>query len=143
MNTTEHDRSVQPEHEDLHDRGPAVATRLPRVRRLLATWARRQGMTTDTVADLALACYEAMSNVVAHAYNGEAGSLDVRASRPNQHVVVTVTDRGRWRTPSTVPDPLHGRGLPLIRSLSDHAVIESNAHGTAVRMRWNLPAAAL
>ncbi|QRP47884.1 ATP-binding protein [Amycolatopsis sp. FDAARGOS 1241] len=36
------------------------------------------------------------------------------------------------------PDPLHGRGLPLIRMLADHADITAPRHGTVVTMSWQL-----
>jgi serine/threonine-protein kinase RsbW len=126
---------------DVHYRGPALASRLPAVRQKLAAWARRAGLPAEEIGDLALACYEAMANVVNHAYGDEVGELDVRTSRPHDELAVTVTDRGSWRQPPGKPGLMGGRGLPLIRLLTHKADVVATAHGTTVRMRWLLPRA--
>lgn len=128
----------QPDPSELRHCGPAVPERLPALRHKLAAWARRQGLGADAIADLALACYEAMTNVVVHAYRGQLGLLDVRASRPNHHLTVTITDHGSWRRPTTHRSDLGGRGLSLIRMLADEADIVPGPAGTTVRLRWNL-----
>jgi serine/threonine-protein kinase RsbW len=126
---------------DLHYRGPAIAARLSVLRRQLATWARRVGLPAADADGMALASYEAMANVVAHAYGDEIGMLDVRATCPPDQdtVTVTVTDNGRWQPPPAEPGILRGRGLPLIRSLSHTADIVPTPHGTTVHMHWSLP----
>jgi serine/threonine-protein kinase RsbW len=124
----------------LHCRIPAVAEQLPALRHALREWAVRLGLGADDVEDLTLAGYEAMANVVAHAYGGEPGQLELRAEcDPDKGLaVVTVSDQGQWRPPSPAPGPLHGRGLPLIRQLG-HAEIDNSDGGTTVRMAWKLP----
>lgn len=122
----------------LHYRGPALAARLPAVRHQLVAWARRAGMRASDVDDLALACHEAMANVVDHAYGEETGMLDVLATRPHEHLEVTVIDHGRWRAPHPKPGSLGGRGLPLLRMLAHTADIVTTPRGTTVRMTWSL-----
>ncbi|WP_331630583.1 ATP-binding protein [Actinomycetospora sp.] len=92
----------------------------------------------DTVDDLALAVYEALANVVDHAYAaaGFPGEmrLQAAASPPRdgrRDLVVTVSDDGTWRR---AQDPgWRGRGLPLMHSLSC-ASVSSGATGTTVRL---------
>lgn len=120
---------------------PAEAAHLPALRHALAAWAQRHGMSADQVDALTLAGYEALANAATHAYPDGGGTLDLRARllTDRQQVEVTVTDRGRWRTPPANPGPTGGRGLPLIRDLAEHAEIEPGTDGTIVRMYWTLP----
>lgn len=103
----------------------------------------------DTADDLALAVYEALANVVDHAYDdrSERGgmALHAMASRPlltGRDVVVTVVDEGRWRVGS---DPgWRGRGLPLMRELARSTSVVTGEDGTVVQLRHRVaPDAAL
>jgi serine/threonine-protein kinase RsbW len=127
---------------DLHWRVPARAARLSTVRDDLADWAWLAGMSADDVEDLAMACYEAMANVVVHAYGGEVGILDVHATRSAGQntvtVTVSVTDYGHWRPAPDDPGRAHGGGLCLIRQLAHSADVMPTAAGTTVRMQWTL-----
>ncbi len=111
------------------------------LRRQVADWATRAGLLTARIQDLVLAVYEAMANVVAHAYNGHPGALDLHARRHGDTITVTVTDRGTWR-PAAVPAPdaLHGRGLPLIHTLADEATFTTSPAGTTVDLSWHCTA---
>ncbi|WP_225978432.1 ATP-binding protein [Gandjariella thermophila] len=119
---------------------PAVAERLTPLRHALADWARRVGLSPEITHDVVLASYEAMANVVEHAYHGGGGVLDLHATYSSEHVRVSVTvaDYGRWRPPADDPGPLHGRGLSLIRTLASRAEVEPGPRGTTVRMHWLL-----
>ncbi|HEV7651222.1 MAG TPA: ATP-binding protein [Actinophytocola sp.] len=122
----------------LHHHGPASPELATRLRRQLVEWARQEGIPADTTYDIALACYEAMANAVTHAYpNGTTGALDLHARLVPGWVIVTVTDHGRW------PDAgaPRGRGLELIRRLSDDAEVVRGDYGTTVRMSWPRSAA--
>jgi serine/threonine-protein kinase RsbW len=124
---------------DLHRPAvPAVADRLPQLRQALRDWARGAGLSREAIHDLVLACYEAMANVVTHAYPDSPGVLDLNASYAPAHgrVIVTVTDYGRWQQPARDPGQLHGRGVPMIRALAGHAEVEPGPQGTTVRMYW-------
>jgi serine/threonine-protein kinase RsbW len=133
------ERRELPAPPALHCRIPAVAERLPALRHALRDWAVQLGLAPDDVEDLTLAGYEAMANVVAHAYGSEPGELELRADcdPENNFAVVTVIDQGRWQPPSATPGPLHGRGLPLMRQLGQ-AEINADDGGTTVRMSWKL-----
>lgn len=141
MNMRQNESGAAPEGE-LHFRVPAVATRLTALRRALADWASRLGLTPKDCHALELATYEAMANTVEHAYPNHAeGMLDIRAHRDTDQdrAVVVVTDYGSWRTPQPT-NGRRGRGLSLIRGLASTAMVTPTANGTTVRMSWRLPA---
>ncbi|WP_103342783.1 ATP-binding protein [Amycolatopsis sp. CA-126428] len=108
---------------------------LDQLRRQLTAWAGCAGLPAGQSQDLVLAVYEALANVVVHAYPGEPGTLDLHAHRHGSRVTVTVTDRGRWR-PAPAPGLLHGRGLPLIHTLADESAFTTTPAGTVVEMSW-------
>jgi serine/threonine-protein kinase RsbW len=125
--------------QELRFRIPAIAERLNNLRRALTEWATRIGLAAETVSDLVLATYEAMANVVEHAYRDHVGGLldlHAHANLADGTVTVSVTDYGRWRPP---PDPgLRGRGLRLIHGLTQHTAISPGPHGTTVTMTYRL-----
>lgn len=113
----------------------AVPAQAGILREVLADWARQCGLPGDLVADLTLASYEAMANVVEHAYDDEEdGTLTVVATRGPDVVTVTVADTGRWRDADSRPQG--GRGLRLIRGLAPDTGIATSPTGTTVRMAW-------
>ncbi|MFC4949151.1 ATP-binding protein [Pseudonocardia sp. GCM10023141] len=107
----------------------------------LHAWATAVGLSSDVVADVVLAGYEAMANAVEHAYQGEGRHVELCATCTGDgFATVSVRDRGRWRPPPADPE-LRGRGLILIRELADEVEIDQGAAGTSVLMRWRLPTA--
>ncbi len=102
----------------------------------------------DTVDDLTLAVYEALANVVDHAYATASRRGEMRlwaaVSPPlsgGRDLVVTVSDDGAWRR-MRAPG-WRGRGLPLMRTLADASVISGDG-GTTVQLRRRVaPAPAL
>ncbi|WP_410667964.1 ATP-binding protein [Amycolatopsis sp. cmx-4-68] len=135
------DGSCDGEVEDLHRRGlEATPHQLDGLRRQVGEWARRAGLAVGRVQDLVLAVYEAMANVVLHAYEGHAGLLDLSARHHGHRLTVAVADHGHWR-PGPVSGLLHGRGLPLIRSLADEVSFSTTPEGTTVEMTWDCDAA--
>ncbi|QUH02443.1 ATP-binding protein [Saccharopolyspora erythraea] len=126
---------------DLHCAGvPAEPRQLSRLRHRLVQWAARTALGTDQSEALVLATYEALANTAAHAYPDGTGVVDLHASYhpASGSVEVTVTDHGRWRPPPADRDGLGGRGLVLIRNMTDHTDVEFGPAGTRVTMRWNL-----
>ncbi|MBY6363007.1 ATP-binding protein [Rhodococcoides corynebacterioides] len=113
--------------------------RIADVRGVLSRWLSDGAVEPDRVPDVVLAVYEAMANVVEHAYTSTShrGVFDLRAehSRDTGRVEIVVRDHGSWQ--SSEPGPLRGRGLPLIETLSDDVTVTSAASGTEVIMRWD------
>jgi anti-sigma regulatory factor (Ser/Thr protein kinase) len=79
---------------------------------------------------------EACSNSAEHAYRGrEPGTMRVEAAVDRKHIHISVVDSGSWKTPPADPGT-RGRGLLLMRTLSEHVDLEGTAHGTTVGMRF-------
>lgn len=121
---------------------PAVAEALTAVRRALADWATLAGLPPRDVEDLVLASYEAMANVVDHAYQpGQRGRFRLEAAcTTDLQILVTVSDHGRWQPLLTDGSSHRGRGLPLIHQLADRVDVHHDQRGTTVQMHWWLPA---
>jgi anti-sigma regulatory factor (Ser/Thr protein kinase) len=119
---------------------PAEAEKVAGFRRVLTSWASGVGMAAERVQALTLATYEAMANVVKHAYRGLPGTLELHATYLAElhQVTVTVIDKGHWRPLLAEGGPARsgGRGLPLIRALAEDTDITTSTRGTSVRMRW-------
>ncbi len=109
------------------------------VRSVLSRWLSTGAVERHRVPDVVLAVYEAMANVVEHAYTSSThrGVFDLVAEQSpvTGSLEIAVRDHGSWL--SSEPGPLRGRGLPLIESLSDDVTVTSAAAGTEVIMRWD------
>ncbi len=116
--------------------GLALASQITGLRKAVWTWVQDAGLPEEVVEAIALATYEALANVVEHAYaDGVVGQLGLRIDVTEEGLAVVVTDHGRWRTPSR--DPGHrGRGLLLMERLAAQVKVSSAEDGTTVRMRW-------
>lgn len=93
-------------------------------------------------SDVVLATYEALANAAEFAYlpADRAGTMDLQAcyDPARARLTVTVSDSGRWRVPGEGGETRdRGRGIPLMRALSDHATIDTSASGTDVCLQWN------
>ncbi|MFI9383454.1 ATP-binding protein [Kutzneria sp. NPDC052558] len=115
---------------------PAVAEALSRAREQLTAWARSAGLDDEQVDDAALAVYEAMANIVDHAYEQPGGTFDLHACRCGDLVTVTVADRGRWKPPESGAPNWRGRGLLIMERATSALDVSRHAMGTTVRMSW-------
>ncbi|MGV0804641.1 ATP-binding protein [Mycolicibacterium setense] len=114
-----------------------------RIRREFSSWLSTH-LTLDatTASDVVLAVNEALANAAEFAYLDAPapGLMHVRADYDGDTDVLTVTvsDEGVWRIAETDhKNPARGRGIPLMRALTDRAVIDSNQAGTEVRLQWD------
>ena len=107
-----------------------------RARHAARSLARQSGCGPATVANVALAVSEAVSNAIIHGYAGRTGRIHLRAETDGGDFVITVTDRGDGLTPR--PDsPGLGLGLALIAQVtSDLHIDEPPGGGTRVRMAF-------
>jgi anti-sigma regulatory factor (Ser/Thr protein kinase) len=125
-------------HEPLLLESEATAHRLAEVRRLLATWLRAAEVSDEVVGDVVLAVNEACTNCAEHAYrNGRPGSMRVEAAVGAAEITVEVTDWGSWRTPPDDPGA-RGRGLLVIRALSEVVKIVGASTGTTVALQFRV-----
>lgn len=120
---------------------PADAQSAARIREEFAGWLQ-EFFDLDAVrrSDLILALNEALANAAEFAYlaAGRPGTMDIQARHQDSLLTVVVADHGLWR----IPDPsttraTRGRGIPLMRALSDRASIDHSADGTTVRLEWD------
>jgi len=70
--------------------GQLSLNELSRVRRQLTSWARGAGLDEDTVDAITLSGYEALANVVEHAYREVGyGQVEVHVTRLDRTVTLT------------------------------------------------------
>src|SRR3954454_12646006 len=121
--------------ERLHLVLPTPAKALVSLRRTLARWLEEAGSTSEESHDLQVACHEACSNAIEHAYRFGENEFEVDAALADGEVAITITDRGSWRPPV---DNDRGRGLHLIKALTDGMELIPGENGTTVRLRRRL-----
>ena len=127
----------------VHRFTPSTAA-VPVARHLLRDWLERVPVDADTVDGLLVVASELCANAVRHA-SGAPGSVSLRAWADGDAVVVEVRDDGRADDVEAidsptfgddVPDPEAeaGRGLFLVRQLTDELSATSDDDGTVVRV---------
>ena len=126
---------LPPLTDRLSGRWPADVYELAAVRQLLRRWLRRHGATAEETNDILIACQEACTNAVEHAYGPGLQWFDLDATYEAGRVRITVTDNGRWRPPRGVN---RGRGLPIMRELMDEVDVRHTADGTVVVLERTL-----
>ena len=125
---------------------PREAVSVPLTRRTVAAALSAAGVTPDCLAEVEVALSEACTNVLHHAGKGEAYEVAINIS--DQQLTMDVIDFGtgfgqvQQGTPMPDPTAESGRGLALIRALTDQAVFDSvSGDGGAVhlmkRLRWS------
>lgn len=122
---------------------PAQPDSLAVVRQAVTGVAEVLGIGDDRLDDLKVAVTEACTNVVLHAYDDDRGTMEVRAGREDDALVVTVLDDGSGIVPRAErTSPGLGLGLQMIAALADDVSIAANdGGGTAVRMAFRIPSA--
>ncbi len=114
----------------------AIPARLSDIRHRLGDWLRCASVPESLAADIVLVVNEACSNSAEHAYRGrEPGTMRVEAALGDRHIHVQVSDSGSWKTPPADPGT-RGRGLLLMRTLSERVDLDGTAEGTTVGMRF-------
>ncbi|MFE5570194.1 MULTISPECIES: ATP-binding protein [Amycolatopsis] len=133
------DEPVRKNTDELVLEVAAVPAQAAALRDVLAKWALDRGLPRELAEDLKLTAYEAMTNVVKHAYpDGTEGNvMTVTAAHDDGLLKISVADEGRWRD-GRRPDG--GRGLPIIRAFAPEASVTSTPTGTIVRLAWPCPA---
>jgi serine/threonine-protein kinase RsbW len=109
------------------------------VRQALAGMADALDFEPSVLADMKMAVTEACTNVVVHAYDENAGVLEVEMLADEHGVTIVVRDHGAGiqPRPARSEPPALGLGLPLIAALSDSFELRGSAgQGTEVRMTF-------
>ena len=119
---------------------PAVPTCLVELRRTLERWLAEAGADELESYEVVVACSEAATNAIEHAYGpGEARFEVVCDLDPAERIVrLVVRDQGHWRTARGLD---RGRGLQLIGGLMDTVQVVRSEQGTEVHMSRQLTGA--
>jgi anti-sigma regulatory factor (Ser/Thr protein kinase) len=124
----------------LHIESGATADQLVGMRHRLSRWLQAAEVPEELAGDVVLVVNEACTNCVEHAYVGHpVGSMLLEAKATDGEILARVTDTGSWKTPAANPGN-SGRGLVLMRALSDSMEIDSSATGTTVDISFRRPA---
>jgi serine/threonine-protein kinase RsbW len=125
---------------------PREARSVPVVRHTVATALESAGVTDECVGEVELALSEACTNVYQHA--GHGASYEVVISIGDQQLTMDVLDSGAGfgdlgaePPPMAELDAEEGRGIALMRALSDRAVFDTiTGRGGSVhlmkQLRW-------
>jgi anti-sigma regulatory factor (Ser/Thr protein kinase) len=122
------------EHVDVRLPAESASTALARtaLRRFFASTQLDERRTYDAL----VAIGEAVSNAIEHAYAGRPNqTFSLRARSEGAVCVVVVEDGGVWRQDAGEP---WGRGVSMMRRLSDECAIDRSASGTSVMLRFAL-----
>jgi anti-sigma regulatory factor (Ser/Thr protein kinase) len=125
---------------ELHLELPSEPAAPGQARAAVREFAAAHGAVEQTVADIALAVSEAVTNVVHHAYRDHqpAGEVVLEADRDGSQIAVVVIDSGGGMAPRVDSQGL-GLGLPMIASLADVLEVRVRPEGgTEVHMRFDL-----
>jgi serine/threonine-protein kinase RsbW len=121
---------------------PAKAEYLAIARLALAGVAELSGPADEILADLKLALTEAVSNSIRHAYDGEAGTIEIVFGLSRERIEVEVTDDGAGFDPAR-PPALEGEelaegglGIAIIRTITDELEIASEPGVRGSRLRF-------
>ncbi len=121
--------------DDLHLRLPAEPTSLAVVRRALDGYLTRAGATSSDIFDLKVACGEACTNVIEHAYGTRPGVIRLSVEAADGGVSISVRDTGEWRERQRPSAGGRGNGFELMRRLTDQLEVDrTSTTGTEVRM---------
>jgi anti-sigma regulatory factor (Ser/Thr protein kinase) len=120
----------------------ATAGQLAGIRHRLADWLRAEGVEEELAADIVLVVNEACTNCVEHAYGEDAvGTMLLDVEVTDSEVRTRITDQGSWKEPAANPGN-GGRGLMLMRALSDSVEIDTGPTGTTADIAFRLPTGA-
>ncbi|KAA8963882.1 SpoIIE family protein phosphatase [Mycobacterium sp.] len=118
----------------------ATAPELAVLRRQLDAWLRDVAVPEILAADVVLSVSEACANSIEHGYRGHRpGTVRVEAHCDGARVQVRIVDSGSWK-PAPAVSANRGRGLQLIRAVSDWINLDCTPSGTTVELTFRIPA---
>jgi anti-sigma regulatory factor (Ser/Thr protein kinase) len=114
------------------------------VRQALRGLADMVALDAIELNDISTALSEACNNVVAHAYPGGTGPMDVEMTGSADGLELLIRDRGCGLQPhASEPSEIGGIGIPVMLALADSVEFAgADGEGTDVRMRFATPKAA-
>lgn len=117
----------------------ATADQLVDIRHRLAAWLRAVDVPEALAGDIVLVVNEACTNCIEHAYRGHpVGTILLETKIGDGEIRARITDSGSWKTPAANPGN-SGRGLVLMRALSEAMQLDNTPTGTTVDITFRLP----
>jgi serine/threonine-protein kinase RsbW len=120
----------------------ADAENASRIREEFAGWLERF-FDLDPIrsCDFVLAINEALANAAEYAYvstdRSETMDLLAQYDAGDASLTVQISDNGLWRVPeSNAARHTRGKGIPLMKALSDRVSIYTSTSGTQVSLQW-------
>ena len=113
----------------------------------IAEGARRTGFDEDDIFRIELACDEACTNIIEHAYGGEnKGNIRAEWSVTSAYFIIELHDKGRGFNPSAIPTPpdkpqnvddlkIGGLGLHFIKKIMDDLAFTFTDSGNTLIMK--------
>ena len=121
-------------HLDLaHEPGSAPLARRAVAAFLREVWPGDDLASTDLVDDAVLVTSELVGNAVRHGLTPVTLDVSVDGHAGRRRVTITCRDGGPWD--GSAPSPHGGRGLLLVRGVSEDLQIEGGATSTTVTAR--------
>ncbi|QLL07187.1 SpoIIE family protein phosphatase [Mycobacterium vicinigordonae] len=116
----------------------ATAEQLAPLRRQLTPWLQSANVSDEQTSDIVLVVCEAAANCVEHAYVGQdAGKMLIEVEADDNAIHACIADFGSWKTPAAEPGN-SGRGLVLMRAMSESMDVVERAEGTTVEIVFRL-----
>ena len=118
----------------------------------IAEAAVQAGFNEDAVFQIQLACDEACTNIIEHAYRERQGEIEIAHTILEGQFVITIRDQGHAFDPTIVPNPqlsldaddieqlkVGGLGLHFMRRLMDEVIFSFEGKDNTLTMRKRLP----
>lgn len=119
-----------------------IAARFEQVQKACDFVVEGAGLADDEAFHVRLACDEACTNIIEHAYTGEEkGEIVISWRKENGTLIITFFDYGHPFLPATIPEPdipspdeidmlpIGGLGLHIIRQVMDDVQFEFSDKG--------------
>jgi len=117
----------------------ASADQLAPIRHRLGSWLKGADVPDALARDIVLVVNEACTNSIEHAYRGDTvGTMRLEVESVDGEVRARIADSGSWKTPGQ--EPGHGgRGMVLVKAVSDSVEIDCAPTGTTIHVNFRLP----
>lgn len=130
---------------------PAQYDQVASACQFVITAAAACGFNDDALFKIQLACDEACTNVIEHAYLEQGGEIEICCDTQESFFEIYIRDQGQPFNPADVPYPptpdpeqpetleIGGLGLHFMRSIMDEVHFTGDKQGNLLVMRKKLP----
>ncbi|MEJ5240777.1 MAG: ATP-binding protein [Anaerolineales bacterium] len=128
----------------MHRSWPARFDHLDEIRTFVGQAAERAGLSSRAIYAVQMATDEACSNIIEHAYRGQAGEINIQVDWDGKALSITIQDTGRSFEMEKVSKPdidaplskrkIGGLGVYLIHQLMDEVKYSSSERGNTLTL---------